>query len=110
VARGGRVGVDVERLRPVAHPLELAASMLGPAAQAALVELPEQRRSAAFLARWTRWEAYVKACGVGLDAAPGEADARGWSVEPLWPADGFVGAVAMEGRGWRVTTRRWPAA
>lgn len=66
------VGVDVERSDRGSPGLasRLAARYFSPAEQAALAALPEPARAAAFLQLWTLKEAYVKALGRGIAAAP----------------------------------------
>jgi 4'-phosphopantetheinyl transferase len=106
VARGRRVGIDVERVRAVSDPLALARSALTEADRASIARLPEDRRHAAFLARWTEAEAYLKARGDGLAGIgrPAAVDAT-WSIRPLPLGDEYVGAVAAEGLGWRLVFR-----
>lgn len=86
------VGVDVERVREenyaeVARYL-FATAEVGPEAEA-------------FLRYWTKTEAYIKARGESLADAPADVLA-GWSFFPLEPAPGYIGAVAVEGNGWRL--------
>jgi 4'-phosphopantetheinyl transferase len=70
VARGIDVGVDVENVtRPLEDLLGVAASLFAPAEVAALRDLDEPGRSAAFFAFWTLKEAYVKARGMGFSLA-----------------------------------------
>jgi 4'-phosphopantetheinyl transferase len=63
---GGRVGIDVERARPIEDALRLARSQFSPRERTLLDSLPEAQRDDAFLAIWTRKEAVVKAFGLGL--------------------------------------------
>lgn len=69
VTRGGRVGVDVERVRPVARMDAVAARRFAPAERAWLAAAPAGGRAEAFFRIWTRKEAFAKALGGGL-AAP----------------------------------------
>jgi 4'-phosphopantetheinyl transferase len=64
IAPGGRVGVDVEAVRPIAEIEGIAASF--PAEGAKLAALPAARRLDAFFACWTAKEAFLKAVGTGL--------------------------------------------
>ena len=81
VASGALVGVDIERIRPLADGFadySFAADEL-----AALRALPERYRLAATFACWTRREAYVKAIGAGLSCP---VDSFAVSVDPFSPA------------------------
>jgi 4'-phosphopantetheinyl transferase len=110
-----RVGVDLERLRPLPDVEELARSTFTPAEVARLRGLPVTQRTEAFLNGWTRKEAYVKAIGTGLatppqsfevSLAPGAAprlvrlpaadDLGRWRLHAVRPAPDWVGAVVVE--------------
>ena len=60
------VGVDVEQVRETPDLPEMARLALRPDELAALEALPAARRTEAFIAAWTRKEAYLKARGLGL--------------------------------------------
>jgi 4'-phosphopantetheinyl transferase len=127
VARKRRVGVDIQRLRPLPEFAAIAAHVFSPREQQALGQLPHAERCAAFFTGWTRKEAYIKALGEGLahplerftvpltpDAPPKLEDVRGDSTEPeLWtvsaldPDPGYAAAVAMEGSPARLRCARW---
>jgi 4'-phosphopantetheinyl transferase len=81
VARGVRVGVDVERLggRPF---LSLPGNVLRPAERAALESLPGSRRDDAFLRLWACKEAVLKATGVGLAVDPALVEVSGPTQSP----------------------------
>jgi 4'-phosphopantetheinyl transferase len=130
VARGQQVGVDVERLQPVADIEHLAATAFSRIEQKALFELEPAQRLLGFLNCWTRKEAYVKARGDGLamplDAfdvslKPGEPAALlanrldrnevgRWTLAAVSPAEGYVGALAVRGQETRVSLRQWKMA
>lgn len=117
VGRHRRIGVDVERVRPLDDLAGLAGRNFSRAECAALFALPPARRPAAFFACWTRKEAYVKALGEGLahpldaftvafaDGAParivdiaGDADAAArWTLAAVDVGTGYAAAVAVEG-------------
>src|SRR5207248_9608942 len=66
VTRACAIGIDVERLRDLPD-ADLVADRFFAAPEAAVVRaLPYPEKCAAFLACWTRKEAYVKALGAGL--------------------------------------------
>jgi len=122
IAAQAEVGVDVERLRPVAESASISDRFFAVSEADALAALPPSRRDAAFLGCWTRKEAYLKALGCGLSAPldgfslplPGQAAceelrvaARRWSLLAPRLATGYVAAVAVAGWGWRLIERPW---
>ena len=104
LARGPRVGVDVERIRDVDVD-ELARSAFSSGEAGELAALPAGERLAAFFALWTRKESIVKALGVGItdDFARASAVATGTSVHELACAPGYVASLATLGRCDRIT-------
>ena len=66
----GQLGVDVERERRIANPLQIARRFCAPAEAAALERLPAARRVTAFLELWTLREALVKARGDSIFSSP----------------------------------------
>lgn len=66
VARGRRIGVDLERQRYVDDWSKIAASTFGAAWAERLSALDDDRRVKLFLRCWTVAEAYAKATGLGL--------------------------------------------
>jgi len=110
VARNRRVGVDIERLRPLPDLAAIAAQVFSPRDQRALEELPAAERDAAFFDCWTRKEAYLKALGEGLgheDAPDDSAEPGRWSISPLAPAPGYAAAVAIEGPPPKLLCAQW---
>ena len=61
----GRVGVDVERIRPAALDAKIAERFFSNKEAAALAALPEADRCQAFFLYWAAKEAYIKARGRG---------------------------------------------
>lgn len=122
VTREGRIGVDLEALRPLPDAEQMARLCCSFREQLALAAVPADRRAEAFLGAWTIKEAYVKATGDGLagrldrievaltsggvpefHAADGDPDtAARWSVRLLSPAAGHVAACAVERHGYRL--------
>jgi len=91
VTEAGRIGVDLERLHPVADRDLVAERFFAAAEVDALRRAAPALRDSTFLRCWTRKEAYVKAVGGGLSVplgdfavATGAADAPGivWSRNP----------------------------
>ena len=122
VTRGREVGVDLEELREMPDGMEIARRFFSAPENQVFAALPAEARDGAFFACWTRKEAYIKAVGEGLSMpldrfdvafAPGEpprllatrgdeAEASRWTLLELHPGEGYVGALAVEGGGWRV--------
>ena len=80
---GRAVGVDVELIRDVPDVDDLAERFFSPTEIASLKALPLARRSLAFLACWTRKEAFIKALGQGLSCP---LDAFDVTIDPDAPA------------------------
>jgi 4'-phosphopantetheinyl transferase len=118
IARGRRVGVDVERVdRTVTE--GVAERQFAPAEVAALRALPADERLRTFFDYWTLKEAYIKARGLGLaipldafaftlrtPAAPSIAFADGfddrperWQFWQAWPSPAHRLALAIEREG-----------
>jgi 4'-phosphopantetheinyl transferase len=123
IGRGMELGVDVEAVRPMQDAGDIAARFFAPGEHERLMSLPDDERTNAFFACWTRKEAYLKALGSGLakplDAfevtfAPDEAPAllvygddretARWRISDLAPGGGYAGALVTEGAA---TARRW---
>ncbi|HEX2524917.1 MAG TPA: 4'-phosphopantetheinyl transferase superfamily protein [Geminicoccus sp.] len=106
VGDGIAVGVDLEPVRHLPDLAALAGHVLSPAEAATLARLPPDRHALAFFTFWTRKEAVLKACGLGLSVEPATitvglhryrmSDRRlgTWHVRNIEPAPGYVGAVA----------------
>jgi 4'-phosphopantetheinyl transferase len=115
IARGREVGVDIERIRPLAAE-GIPERFFSPAEVAALRSLPRDLQPRAFFNCWTRKEAYVKASGEGLSIPlnsfdvtllPGEParflrNGEGWSMEAFQREPDYIGAVVAEGSGWEL--------
>jgi 4'-phosphopantetheinyl transferase len=80
---GRAVGVDVELIREVPDADDLAERFFSPTETASLRALPLGQRSLAFLACWTRKEAFIKALGQGLSCP---LDAFDVTIDPDAPA------------------------
>ena len=123
-AAGGRVGVDVELVRPDFAGEKIAERFFSPQEVMELRSLPAAARDEGFFLCWTRKEAYIKARGEGLQIplksfhvslTPGEParlhadDSSRWSLRSLRPEEQYVGAVVGEGQGWKLRGWEWKA-
>lgn len=100
VSRGGRVGVDIERIRAI-EAKELAARFFAPTEVEALDALPEPELLTAFFTCWTRKEAVTKLTGDGVLTAldqlvvwPSPHLAPGSAVRDLDACEGYAAALA----------------
>jgi 4'-phosphopantetheinyl transferase len=129
VTRRREIGVDLEYVRADFADEQIAERFFSPREVAALRTVPENLLKEAFFHCWTRKEAYVKAKGEGLSIpldqfdvslAPGEPalllstrddpqEADRWSLQALFPGSGYVAALAVEGRTWRLKCWQWLA-
>jgi 4'-phosphopantetheinyl transferase len=127
VTRDREVGIDVERVRPMADVLEIAGRHFSAWEQDLLARLSSAQRQTAFFRAWTRKEAWLKASGVGLafplervevtmaDGKPArplgvEGDVqepRRWSLHELRPWPGYIAALAVSGTINRYLCRAW---
>lgn len=126
LAFGREVGVDAEAMDRAIDVQAVARRTYSPDEQNALLGLTGAEQRAAFFRIWTRKEAFVKACGGGLDEHTGDftvscADGHGdallssvqrtaatsWRIQAVQCPPGYYGAVAAAGRDWSVETQTW---
>ena len=125
---GREIGVDIERIRPEFGGDAIAGRFFAPGEIAELRALPDESRSLAFFHGWARKESYIKAKGKGLAlpldefevaiapdrpaallaTLPDPTEAARWSLVELPAEPGYVAAVCVEGRGWKLCRGRWP--
>ena len=124
-----RIGVDVERVAPFANMLDVAKGFFSAAERASLTSVEPERVADTFFSIWTRKEAYLKANGMGL-LAPLDAfdvsvgrdvpakllrvandahEVSRWWMAHLEPVDGFIGALAVEGKPIAAHCWTWSA-
>jgi 4'-phosphopantetheinyl transferase len=127
LARGRRVGVDIERHERLRDAAAIAERFFSPDELAAWRALGAALRARAFVQTWARKEAFVKARGLGLriplasfdvsvdpDAParllatrPDSAECNRWCLLDLFPHPAYAAALAAEGKRW--TPRRFEA-
>lgn len=124
----GGLGVDVEAIRPMSDAVALARRFFTKREAAWLEAQPVTDREARFFRLWTRKEAVLKACGLGIahgldrleliesagtwktQTVFPEASSSGWTLRELTPAPGYVGALAMPAGLAGVACHSWRGA
>ncbi|MDD4931966.1 MAG: 4'-phosphopantetheinyl transferase superfamily protein, partial [Methylacidiphilaceae bacterium] len=107
------VGIDLEARLPRKDPLRLAWRFLLPEEAGVVAAAPPEAQTTAFLRTWTKKEAFLKGCGMGLYRSPRsfrfasrkgscwetvdppEADGAAWTVKSWLQADGSFCALAV---------------
>ena len=95
--RNRNIGVDVERTRSDVDCESIARHYFSAREMRSLARLPRHRRVEGFFLCWTRKEAYIKACGGGLQIPLDSFDVN---LEPDAPAH-FLGGVDPS---WRINS------
>jgi 4'-phosphopantetheinyl transferase len=108
MARGREVGYDIERVDPSFADENIPERFFSAYEVRALRALPKSEQCSAFFRCWTRKEALIKACGMGVsrgldsfDVTVGERaelvrGAEGWSLESVVAPEGYVAALVVE--------------
>jgi 4'-phosphopantetheinyl transferase len=120
VTHGRLVGIDIEKIRPLADAEQLVARFFSANERAVFQGLPPEEKTAAFYNLWTRKEAWLKATGEGIghlldqvevSFIPGKPaqfirlpqtspDAAGqWNLHDLSLPSGYAGAVTIRAPG-----------
>lgn len=121
VLRGCEVGVDIEWIQRDMDIASLAPGVFTDREAAELDAVPVGQRHDAFFGFWTRKESYLKAVGTGLlcplkefavsltdsriTLLTGAGETRGVAPQRVTPLDcgeGYAGAMAVAGNGWRL--------
>ena len=117
------VGVDIERIRPI-EASRIAGRFFSVRENAEFDSLPGGLENEAFFNCWTRKEAFLKAVGCGLKVPLNRFDvsltpsrparivmidgsregSHDWELYDLRPAPGYIGALALEGKGATTTS------
>ncbi len=123
-----QVGIDIECFREITDIEAIAETNFHIRERAALQTIQAGARRAAFFRCWTRKEAFIKAIGQGLSqpldrfdvsAMPGAPDrlcpvdhglGLKWAIWDVPVGSKAAAALAVEGRGLRVTCRQWGTA
>lgn len=98
VTVGQEIGVDIEQIRHVAEIDRIAADYLPLEHGAGIWLLDGVAKQLAFFSAWTRQEALLKAAGVGFSGLTA-TDSHSFTIETIYPADGYIGALALSNPG-----------
>jgi 4'-phosphopantetheinyl transferase len=117
ITRNGRIGIDVEQIRPLTDEAQFVKSIFSPVEQQAFGRVRPSEKQEAFFNGWTRKEAFIKAIGLGLSfpleafdvsLAPGLPaqllgvrglpDSQEWSLNALTVGTEYKAAYVVEGR------------
>lgn len=127
IARGHKIGIDVERFRPEMELEKIARRFFSEKENAELMSLKSGQQRAGFFNCWTRKEAYIKAHGLGLSLpldsfdvslTPNEPtllrairsnthEASRWTLLSLDIDSQYAGAVAVEGNDLKFRFWDW---
>lgn len=122
VTLGRELGIDLEFIRPVTDAEPIIERYFSNQEKIVFRALAPEEKQEAFFNAWTRKEAYLKGIGAGLNnsldgftvsLAPGEPaqllhvegekdEPSKWSLQSLIPAEGYIGALVVEGHGWNL--------
>jgi 4'-phosphopantetheinyl transferase len=120
--RHRELGVDIEQVRRDFDVAAIAHRFFSASEREALDALPGEQRFAAFYRCWTRKEAYIKATGEGLSlplhqfdvsltpedddalraTRPDSSEAALWSLREVHADPGYMAALCVRGREWRL--------
>jgi len=121
VSKRRDIGIDIERIRDNVAFEQIADRYFTVREMETIREAPESKRAQIFFSLWTCKESYIKAKGMGLsipldrfEVTLGEGDlanlalkedpeeAARWSLQRFTPRDDYVGAITVQGHGWRL--------
>ena len=127
VCAAGRIGIDIEPIRPDHVTPGLVSQVFAPNEQRALAELPPQRHAEAFFKGWCSKEAYVKGLGLGFSRSlhsfevcvdpdrphrllKGSAVDGSWFLHGIPVAAEYAGVLAIDREPVRITASEWGSA
>jgi 4'-phosphopantetheinyl transferase len=106
-----RVGVDIERIRPVADAESIVRDFFSAVDHKSFVTIDPSLKNESFFRYWTRREALLKAMALGIATPPedlhvGVPNGYGeWSVRDIAVGEGFAGALAADAPEFTVVWR-----
>jgi len=125
--RGARIGIDIERIRPIEDIEQIAERNFSNKEFKELKSLNGDMRLHSFFNCWTRKEAFIKAIGEGLSFPLQEFDvsvkpdepakllslhgnqleAARWSMIDLQPTNNYAAALVVENTRYSISYRDW---
>jgi 4'-phosphopantetheinyl transferase len=108
VARGRELGCDIERIEQSFADEQIPERFFSPREVAALRALPKPEQCVAFFRCWTRKEAFIKACGMGVsfgldafDVSVGDRaellrGAEGWFLRAVVAPEGYAASIVLK--------------
>jgi 4'-phosphopantetheinyl transferase len=116
ISESTEVGCDIERIDPSFAGEQIPERFFSPSEVASLRALPLADQCEAFFRCWTRKEAYIKACGMGVSLGLDTFDvtlapdqpaallrgADGWTLEAVNAPYGYAAAVVARGDDWSI--------
>lgn len=109
----GRIGVDLERMRPLPELTGLIDRYLTAGEARTMTTLPASARHGAFFQAWTKKEAYLKALGDGVAQSAGlsepasDRDPPGWKITSFFPLADYCAALAVDRASCLVSWPDW---
>jgi 4'-phosphopantetheinyl transferase len=107
VTHARAVGIDLELIREDVPVETLADYYFAPEDAWHLRMLPAPQRVWKFYELWTSAEAQLKANGTGIAHGLKVLEPDRWSLLKLTPADGYTGALAVEGDDFQLECWSW---
>jgi 4'-phosphopantetheinyl transferase len=116
ISESMEVGCDIERIDPSFADEQIPERFFSSYEVATLRALPVADQCEAFFRCWTRKEAYIKACGMGVSLgldtfdvtlAPDQGaallrGADGWTLKAVDAPEGYAAAVVARGDDWSI--------
>lgn len=118
ITHSREIGIDIERVRNEISVAQIVRRFFSSGEIHSIETLHEEKQNQLFFQYWTRKEAFLKGMGQGLSFPMEQCDVSlmsgvtfspvifhheksensDWHVKDLFPAEGYVAAIAVEGR------------
>ncbi|MEO7298667.1 MAG: 4'-phosphopantetheinyl transferase superfamily protein [Verrucomicrobiota bacterium] len=107
IARNRQLGIDLEPVRVLPDMDEIAMRCFLPEEQSILKFLNAPQKAENFFRCWTRKEAQLKCSGSGFSSTSVRENHFQGTLLELAPAEGFLGALAVQGQPFSLRTWQW---